>query len=153
MLLGALLLAIAPISNAEHAAVRLAAERLIREPAGTRWELQTMMPALRDRVAVFTVKDAKGAEGTVVFEKGRFRSLSQLTERKPLFPPVAPPAAPNRDRTPLALALVAAVLTAAAAFLPRKVQLAMLAAAAALVVTATFRSAVAPATALGARCS
>ncbi len=92
MLLGALILAIAPISNAEHAAVRMAAERLAREPAGTRWELQTVMPALRDRVAVFTVTDPKGAKDTLVFEKDRFRSVSQPTERKPLFPPVAAPA-------------------------------------------------------------
>ena len=141
MLLGVLLLAVAPISNAEQAAVRMAAERLTREPAGTRWELRTVMPALRGRVAVFTVTDAKGAEETVLFENGSFRALSQPAERKPFsFSAAAPPPAPVRDRKPLALALLAAALTAAAALLPRQAQPAMLAAAAALVATSTWKS-------------
>src|ERR1051325_6426629 len=108
MLLGVLLLAVAPISNAEQAAVRMAAERLTREPAGTRWELRTVMPALRGRVAVVTAAAAEGAEETGWLETASFRPLPQPAERKPFsFPPAAPPPAPVRDRKPLALALLA----------------------------------------------
>lgn len=139
MLLGALILAATPLTNAERAAVQIAAERLAREPAA-RWQLQTTMPAVRERMAAFTAGD-----DTVIFEMANeagaywlrdVRTLERPVFRKPLFPRA--PSPPIRDhKLPLALALLAAALTAGAAFLPRA-QIALIAAAAALVITSTW---------------
>jgi tetratricopeptide (TPR) repeat protein len=171
-----------PISNAEQAAVRIAADYLDRGPAaiaenlasasplrelpqladeievrtgpreGARWELQTVVPALQERMAAFAVSYPSGFDDALLFEMVQeggaykvrdIRFLAQPSQKKPLFARAAPiaPTTEIHNRKPLAiaLALLAAALTAAAAFLPRHraVQLAMIAAAAALVITAS----------------
>lgn len=174
-----------PISDAEQAAVRIAADYLSRGPAavaeqlatssplrglppnelaeeievrlgpreGARWELQTVVPALKDRMAAFAVEYPTGFDDALTFqlvnEAGAYkvidiRFLAQPSERKPLFARIAPVAPVteirNGKRLAIALALLAAALSAAAAFLSqsRGIQLALIAAAAPLVITGTF---------------
>jgi len=175
-----------PISGAEHAAVRISADYLARGPAaivenlsassplrklpnlageievrlgpreGARWELQTVVPALQDRMAAFGVSYPSGFDDTLIVqlvsEGGAYkvsdvRFLAQPPpEKKPIFEKLqasAPAEIRNRKPLAIALALFAAALTAGAAFLgqQRVIQLAMIAAAAALVFTSTLERA------------
>ncbi|PYQ31909.1 MAG: hypothetical protein DMF56_02080 [Acidobacteria bacterium] len=168
----ALVLAVRPISDAEHAGVRIAADYLSRGPAaihenlskdsplrmlpnldeeievrvgpreGAQWQLQTVVPALKDKMAAFSVSYPSGFDDALIFEMrdGKIydiRFLAQPSEKKPLWTAAAtPPLSPVDNQKPLALVLLAAALTAGAAFLSarRSIQIVMIAAALALVV-------------------
>src|ERR1700741_145307 len=121
--------AVRPISEAERAAVEIAAAYLSGGPAAivnklsassplqkipvaerqgelevrlgpstdAQWELQTVVPALKDRMAVFTVTYPAGFEDHLIFdmvqEGGAYklrdvRFLAQPSERKPFFEPL-----------------------------------------------------------------
>jgi hypothetical protein len=99
-LLLAAVVSVRPISDAEHAAVQVAAQYLSRgpeavaeqlapdsplaklpreqqfeeietrlgPPAGAQWELQTVVPALKDKLAAFTVTYPSGWDDQVIFE-------------------------------------------------------------------------------------
>jgi len=171
-LLLALALAVRPVSDAEHAGVRIAADYLSRGPAairenlapdsplralpdldeeievrvgpreGARWQLQTVVPALKDKTAAFSVSYPSGFDDALTFEmrNGKIYDihfLAQPSAKKPLWTAAAaPPLSPVNDQKPLALVLLAAALTAVAAFLHarRGIQIAMIAAALALMV-------------------
>jgi hypothetical protein len=146
-----------PVSAAEAAAVEAAAAYLERGPAaiqerlsadsplralpadeievrlgphaGAAWELQTVVPALADKNAVFTISYPSGLDETVVFEMTpdrRIRGLRVLAEKsplKPLFAGAVPAAAPvpveRRSNVPLVLALLAVLLATGGAFAMR----------------------------------
>jgi hypothetical protein len=76
---------------------RLSADEIetrLGPPAGASWELQTVVPALKDKVAVFTISYPSGIDETATFklvnENGSYRIadigiLAQRTETKPVF--------------------------------------------------------------------
>ena len=118
-LVGSVSADVRPISDTERAAVEIAAAYLAAGPEaiagrlastskltaeeietrlgphlGASWELQTVVPALKDRVAVFTISYPSGIDETATFElvneNGAFRIadiriLAQRTETKPVF--------------------------------------------------------------------
>jgi len=110
-------------------------EARIGPPDGTRWELQTVVQALADRMAVFTVRYPSGAEDHITFEMvaegGAFRlhdvrGLAEPSGRKALFPAAATvPAqgfveADGTSRRPAVAALAAALVAFGAVFLARR---------------------------------
>lgn len=119
-----------PISDAERAAVRVAADYLARgpvavveqlssnsplrrlpaadanaeiearlgPPAGATWEMQTVVPALKDKRAAFTVAFPSGIDDNVFFdlvkEGDAYRienitTLAEPVDHEPFFPPLA----------------------------------------------------------------
>jgi tetratricopeptide (TPR) repeat protein len=101
-------------------------------PNGTSWELQTVVPALKDKTAVFTVSYPSGLDESVTLdfiqENGAYRinSVRMLAETSPtpqIFPPLPTSdlatAAKPFDSTgiTLALGLMAILMTGVAAFL------------------------------------
>ncbi|HUP60631.1 MAG TPA: hypothetical protein VNA69_09460 [Thermoanaerobaculia bacterium] len=166
-----------PISDAEHAAVEIAAGYLSRGPAavaeriastsplrgatdlhaeievrlgprkGARWELQTVVPALKDRLAVFSVVYPSGFDDAVIFEMtkdGRLSDIRFLAQSTAGFQPAVSRAASPRRQDAGATAgwkpaVLGALLSFAAIFLARRRVLfvGMLSAAAALLVSAS----------------
>lgn len=152
-----------PISDAEQAAVQIAADYLSRgpaavtaqlaassplktlpsadaeievrlgPPAGAQWELQTVVPALKDRMAAFTVTYPAGLEDHVIFDMVKegaaykvrdLRFLAQASDKALLFPKVEEKAAsaPEARGIPLAaigFGLLAAALSTGAAMTAR----------------------------------
>ena len=142
-----------PISDAERAAVEIAAAYLAGGPAaiadriassarlngeeietrlgphaGASWELQTVVPALKDKAAVFTISYPSGIDETVTFElvneNGAYRVadiriLAQRTDTKPVFAAVVA-AKKSTDGSPstrpAAAGVLAALMCACAAF-------------------------------------
>jgi tetratricopeptide (TPR) repeat protein len=174
-----LLAAPRPLSDAERAAVEMVAEYLARGPVAisqrlasasplaslpeplkeiearlgpvedAQWELQTVVPALADRMAAFSVTWPSGYEEHVVFdlvsEGGAFkvqsiRTLADETSIAAIIPlesetaPVKPEAVSSRNVS-VALALLGIALSASSALLARKrrLSLAMLAGSLALI--------------------
>jgi tetratricopeptide (TPR) repeat protein len=106
-------------------------------PGDADWELQTIVPALKDRMAAFTVNYPAGFEDHLIFEMvsegGAYklqdvRFLAMPSDRKPLFPPraIAEPAdlaaAANTPRIPWSAiaGIFAAALGIAASFAARR---------------------------------
>src|SRR5437588_1299348 len=94
-------------------------------PAGAGWELQTVVPALKDEMTSFAVSFPSGADETVMFQMagekiGNVRILAEPSDIAPLFP-AEPSAAPAEERSPLplGLGLLGVALSLAAAFVPR----------------------------------
>lgn len=93
-------------------------------PAGATWELQTVVPALKDQTAVFNVSYPSGADETVAMnfdaENGDFklhdlRILAEASSTEPIFAPLeadaaTPPASSNPNSFPLAAGIVAVIL-------------------------------------------
>jgi tetratricopeptide (TPR) repeat protein len=94
-------------------------------PAGAAWELQTVVPALKDETASFAVSFPSGADETVLVRMAgekidNIRILAEPSDVAPLFPPEATAApAEEKSRLPLGLGLLGAALSLAAAFVPR----------------------------------
>lgn len=120
----------APLRNTRDLAAEI--ETRLGPPAGSRWELQTVVPALSDRAAVFTIEYPSGIDETVTFELEPgshrvrdLRILAQRTRRQPLFPPSTVAAAAGHTvamprRVAMAAVLVAfALALGAATFLRR----------------------------------
>src|SRR5262249_60133506 len=66
-------------------------ETRLGSPAGATWELQTVVPALKDEMASFSISFPSGADETVFFQMsgGRIDNLRILAEPSdvaPLFP-------------------------------------------------------------------
>lgn len=181
-LLLALVLAVRPVSDAEHAGVRIAADYLSRGPAairenlspdsplralpnldeeievragpreGAQWELQTVVPALKDKMAAFSVSYPSGFDDALTFEmrNGKvydIRFLAQPSAKKPLWTAAAAPPLShtgNQRSVAFALVLLAAAMTAGAAFLNarRSIQIVMIAAAFALAATSYWNAGV-----------
>src|SRR5205085_82073 len=94
-------------------------------PAGATWELQTIVPALKDEMTSFAVSFPSGADETVLFHMAgdkidNLRILAEPSDVAPLFP-VEAAAAPveEKSRLPLGLGLLGVALSLAAAFVPR----------------------------------
>jgi tetratricopeptide (TPR) repeat protein len=178
-LLLALVLAVRPISDAEHAGVRIAADYLSRGPAairenlspdsplrtlpnldkeievragpreGAQWQLQTVVPALKDKMAAFSVSYPSGFDDALIFEmrNGKIydiRFLAQPSEKKPLWTAAATPPLShtgNQQTVALGLVLLAAAITSGAAFLGtrRSIQIVMIAAAFGLAATSYWQ--------------
>jgi tetratricopeptide (TPR) repeat protein len=99
-------------------------------PAGATWELQTVVPALKDSTAVFNVSYPSGADETVIMnlgaENGEFkvhdlRILAEPSGTEPIFPPVVEAnvnaaAAANPNSRPVAAGVLACLLAASALF-------------------------------------
>ncbi len=95
-------------------------------PTGATWELQTVVPALKDSTAVFNVSYPSGADETVVlnleaenadFKVHDLRILAEPSSTEPIFQPMeanaaATPANDNPNRLPLLAGIVACVLAA-----------------------------------------
>src|SRR5215212_4590230 len=137
-----------PVSDAERDAVRIAAAYLDRgptavaeqlapasplrrtanvndeievrlgPPAGATWELQAVVPALKDRAAVFAVSYPSGAEETVMFDivEHRINDITitaQPRPRKKFFAASAVTSTDTKNDSralPLLLGLLAAAL-------------------------------------------
>ncbi|MDP9190649.1 MAG: hypothetical protein M3P06_02990 [Acidobacteriota bacterium] len=105
-------------------------------PTDAQWELQTVVPALKDRMAVFTVTYPAGFEDHLIFdmvpEAGTYklrdvRFLAQPSDRKPFFEPLASTKAAavpakTASRVPLSatLGILGAALALAASFNARR---------------------------------
>ena len=94
-------------------------------PAGATWELQTVVPALKDELTSFAVSFPSGADETVLFQMSGdriddVRILAEPSNVAPLFP-AETAAAPVEEtsKLPLGLGLFGATLSLAAAFVPR----------------------------------
>jgi len=100
-------------------------------PNGASWEMQTVVPALQDKTAVFTVSYPSGLDESVTLdfiqEEGAYRinNVRILAETSPtpqIFPPLKAPesaagtTAFDSTHVSLALGLMAMLLTGAAAF-------------------------------------
>jgi len=154
-----------PLSEAERAATRVVADYLARGPqavagqlaAGSTlnleeietrlgppndstWELQTIVPAMAERAAVFAVDYPTGVDDSIVLEMKKegsdyrvadIRVLAQKSRTPQVFPPVAAAAAASAEPTRLpAIAtliagLLAATLAAAGASMKRKALVAL----------------------------
>lgn len=98
-------------------------------PAGATWELQTVVPALKDQTAVFNVSYPSGADETVTmnfdvenaeFKLRDLRILAEPSSTEPIFPlleadaaaaaAAAPVSSSNPNSLPLAAGIVASVL-------------------------------------------
>ena len=99
-------------------------------PHGATWELQTVVPALKDSTAVFNVSYPSGSDETVIMnlagENGEFkvhdlRILAEPSTTEPIFPPIVEAnvnaaAAVNPNARPIAAGVVALVLGISALF-------------------------------------
>jgi len=109
-------------------------ETRLGPPTGAQWELETVVPALQNKRAVFAVSYPSGVDETVVFdlanESGAYRiqdlRIAALpSDRKPIFaeaPAAAATeaaAAKTRDPRAPAAAIIGALLGIAAAFVSR----------------------------------
>jgi tetratricopeptide (TPR) repeat protein len=152
-LIGSAYADVRPISDAERAAVEIAAaylaggsaaitgklasnsrlsadeiETRLGPPAGASWELQTVVPALKDKVAVFTISYPSGIDETATFklvnENGSYRIadigiLAQRTETKPVFAALVEQKKSADDgarQRPAAAGVLAALMCACAVF-------------------------------------
>lgn len=103
-------------------------------PAGAVWQMQTVVPALKDKTAAFTIEFPSGTDDATFFDlvkEGdayKIRDIRMLAQRSPkpqLFPPLPPtPATPARRELPvrpiaLALGLAGAAIAMSAAFVRR----------------------------------
>lgn len=103
-------------------------------PSGATWELQTVVPALRDKVAVFDIAYPSGVDETAIFELSKsgdtykidnLRILAEEASQKPIFPP--PPASDDKpvetkfpaDKVAFGLCLAACAVAVAASFMRR----------------------------------
>src|SRR5947207_14308774 len=100
-------------------------EARLGPPTGATWELQTVVPALKDETTSFAVSFPSGADETVLFHMSgdkidNLRILAEPSDVTPLFPPEthAAPAEDNKSQLPLGLGLAVAALSLAAAFVP-----------------------------------
>ena len=120
-----------PLRKLPAASLHDEIEARLGPPAGATWELQTVVPALKDRMVAFSVSFPSGLDDSVSIEMVQegdawkmrdLRILAQPTHREPAFPPMESataqdaPAPPNRA-IPFALGIVAAALGTGAAFL------------------------------------
>src|SRR6059058_2250527 len=94
-------------------------ETRLGPPAGATWELQTVVPALKDEMASFAVSFPSGADETVLFHMAgdkidSLRILAEPSDLAPLFP-VEASAAPvaEKSKIPLGLGLIGIALSAA----------------------------------------
>jgi tetratricopeptide (TPR) repeat protein len=117
-------------------AAERAAELEVRlgPPADAQWELQTVVPALKDRMAVFTVTYPAGFEDNLIFDMVQegnayklqdVRFLAQPSTRKPFFEPLPdktaqPEETPSRVPLSVILGIVAAALAITAALQARR---------------------------------
>lgn len=99
-------------------------------PAGSTWELQTVVPALKDQTAVFNVSYPSGADETVVinleaenadFKVRDLRILAEPSSTEPIFPVEADATAATKGSTnpnslPLAAGILASALVVSSAF-------------------------------------
>ncbi len=124
-----------PLRNLPAAEAAKEIEVRLGPPSGATWELQTVVPALRDKVAVFDIAYPSGVDETAVFELSKsedtykidnLRILAEESPQKAIFP--APPrSAPQPvetakfpvDKLAFGLCLVACTLATAAALLRR----------------------------------
>lgn len=102
-------------------------------PNGARWELQTVVPALQDKVAVFDIAFPSGADETAIFDLGKegdaykvanIRVLAEESQQKPIFATAPANAAKAEEKFPgdmaaLGLCLAACVIASIAAFIRR----------------------------------
>ena len=93
---------------------------------GATWELQTVVPALKDEMASFAISYPSGADETVMFEMQgdtikNVRILGEPSDVAPLFPAEASaaPAPGETSRLPLGLGLAGMALALVAAFMTR----------------------------------
>lgn len=121
-----------PLRKVSAAEINDEIEVRLGPPNGATWELQTVVPALRDKMAVFTISFPSGVDETAVLELvpegGSFkvqdiRILAQRSKREALLPPLPAEnqeAARGGERSttlPLILGLIAAALAAGGALL------------------------------------
>ena len=100
-------------------------EARLGPPAGATWELQTVVPALKDEMASFAVSFPSGTDETVMFQMAgdkiqNLRILAEPSDVAPIFP-VEASAAPVAEKSPLplGLGLAGVALSLLAAFTPR----------------------------------
>jgi tetratricopeptide (TPR) repeat protein len=106
-------------------------EARLGPPSGATWELETSVPSLKDKVAVFSISYPSGADDTVaiemvseggVYKISKVRALAEpapnaVTELEAPPPESAEPKKEQQSSTlPLALGLIAAGLAAGGAF-------------------------------------
>ncbi|MGZ8832401.1 MAG: peptidase MA family metallohydrolase [Thermoanaerobaculia bacterium] len=97
---------------------------------GATWELQTVVPALQEQNAAFTISYPSGIDETAMFdlvkENGAFhvsdiRVLGQRSRHQAIFPssqiPIQAAIPPERSSLAILIAVVAGILAAASAFL------------------------------------
>lgn len=99
--------------------------------AGAKWEMQTVVPSLRDRTAVFEIEYPSGVDETLVMNlvkegsEWKVESLRSLAEPAPYAPVVFPADATDAEKKspvdllPYLAALVAALIAAASAMIIR----------------------------------
>ncbi len=94
-------------------------------PGGATWELQTIVPALKDEAASFAISFPSGADETalmeIVSEGGAYkiknlRILAEPSDVKPLFPAEAAAASGPAEEGPSKMPLAAGMIGAALAF-------------------------------------
>jgi tetratricopeptide (TPR) repeat protein len=124
------LASVSPLKKLSKADALAEIEVRLGPPAGATWELQTVVPALKDETAVFAVSYPSGADETVVLnlaaEDGDFkvndiRILAEPSATQPIFAPLEANAAKpvkktNPNTAPLATGLAAALLAGGAMF-------------------------------------
>src|SRR5437764_10332246 len=100
-------------------------EARLGPPAGATWELQTVVPALKDEMTSFAVSFPSGADETVLFQMSgdkidNLRILAEPSDVAPLFPAEASAApAAEKSRIPLGVGMIGLALSLLAAFTPR----------------------------------
>jgi tetratricopeptide (TPR) repeat protein len=116
-----------PASQLEEIEVRLG------PPAGAAWELQTAVPSVADRMAIFAVEFPSGIDDAAIFDLTKegnaykvenIRMLGEKSAKTPIFPPLPPEPAVKADAASgfssaaiiLTLAVLAAALAGAGAF-------------------------------------
>src|SRR5205085_10923298 len=94
-------------------------EARLGPPAGATWELQTVVPALKDEMTSFAVSFPSGADETVLFQMAgdkidNLRILAEPSDVAPLFP-AETAAAPveEKSKLPLGIGLLGAALSLA----------------------------------------
>ena len=74
-------------------------ETRLGPPAGATWELQTVVPAIADRTAVFAIEFPSGIDESAIVDLVKepsgwtindIRTLGQRSPKPPLFPPLPP---------------------------------------------------------------
>ena len=124
------LASVSPLKKLPKADALAEIEVRLGPPSGATWELQTVVPALKDETAVFAVSYPSGADETVVInlaaEDGDFRVndiriLAEPSATQPIFPPIeanaaAPKKETNPNSAPLAAGLAGALLAGGAMF-------------------------------------
>jgi tetratricopeptide (TPR) repeat protein len=95
-------------------------------PAGASWELQTVVPALKDEAAAFAISYPSGADEAVMFELAsengaykikNLRILAEPSDVAPLFPAeTSAPVKNETSRLPLGAGLLGALMAIGAAF-------------------------------------